>query len=322
MNRTMMRLPLCCLFAFMVSTEAWTQDFATVTTEAELIALHESSNIPRGDTELNGDVNFDEFRRFVDNFDRRDPSLTYFDGDLNLDGVVDLGDLAIFTNNFLAEGYQPEPDNRPANADFSLHIDDNNKIIIRNASSVEIRGIELYSPSGGLVPADPFPGLGIPFFPAPFTSGITGTTPTSERLIWTNITPVTIDGDLATGATATTDDITLRWIELGSYAVFSPMNDPNNETDLSLIDLDRSGEIDFADFLILSGNFGQIVEIGTDGDIDLDGNVAFSDFLILSREFGNVVQVPAVATVPEPGGNGVFLLTTGFCILLRRTSDK
>jgi|GEM_PF-5675388 len=63
-------------------------------------------------------------------------------------------------------------------------------------------------------------------------------------------------------------------------------------------DLDGSGDVAFADFLILSANFSQDVDSYTDGDIDGDGSVAFADFLVLSENFG---QSSAITTaVPEP----------------------
>ena len=51
-------------------------------------------------------------------------------------------------------------------------------------------------------------------------------------------------------------------------------------------DIDGDGSVGFSDFLVLSANFGQTVDVGTGGDIDGDGNVAFSDFLVLSANFG------------------------------------
>jgi hypothetical protein len=51
---------------------------------------------------------------------------------------------------------------------------------------------------------------------------------------------------------------------------------------------DANGDnlVDFADFLILSGQFGQEL-VGYDGgDFDLDGVVGFADYLILSAAFG------------------------------------
>ena len=51
-------------------------------------------------------------------------------------------------------------------------------------------------------------------------------------------------------------------------------------------DINGNGEIDFADFLILSGNFGETVSGGlSDGDLDGNGEVDFTDFLMFSRVF-------------------------------------
>lgn len=52
-------------------------------------------------------------------------------------------------------------------------------------------------------------------------------------------------------------------------------------------DLDGDGAVGFADFLILSANFGQTSDVDPIfGDIDGDGTVGFTDFLILSANFG------------------------------------
>ena len=70
-----------------------------------------------------------------------------------------------------------------------------------------------------------------------------------------------------------------------------------------LADFDGNGTVEFADFLVLSSNFG--AEVGTyeEGDINCDGQVAFDDFLVLSSTFG---QSAAAAPVPEP--SSAFLL--------------
>ncbi len=73
-------------------------------------------------------------------------------------------------------------------------------------------------------------------------------------------------------------------------------------------DLDLNGEVAFADFLILSANFGQEVDGYTNGDIDLNGSVEFADFLALSGNFGSS---SAAASVPEPTA-----LASLFCIML------
>ena len=51
-------------------------------------------------------------------------------------------------------------------------------------------------------------------------------------------------------------------------------------------DLNLDGKVDFADFLKLSGSFGNSAAKWSDGDVDGDGNVAFADFLSLSASFG------------------------------------
>jgi len=63
-------------------------------------------------------------------------------------------------------------------------------------------------------------------------------------------------------------------------------------------DINGSGTVDFADFLILSTNFGTMVTANMEGDLDGDGSVAFSDFLILSNNFGTT----SPSSVPEPSG--------------------
>ncbi len=52
-------------------------------------------------------------------------------------------------------------------------------------------------------------------------------------------------------------------------------------------DLNASGQVDFADFLIFSQSFGQ-QDVGyTNGDLDCSGTVDFKDFLALAEAFGN-----------------------------------
>ncbi len=62
-------------------------------------------------------------------------------------------------------------------------------------------------------------------------------------------------------------------------------------------DIDGDGSVAFADFLILSNNFG-MAGGAAEGDIDGDGQIAFADFLALSTNFG--MSVGAAAAVPEP----------------------
>lgn len=57
-------------------------------------------------------------------------------------------------------------------------------------------------------------------------------------------------------------------------------------------DIDQSGTVDFADFLVLSGTFEQEELPDVNGDINADGAVDFHDFTILSRNFGASTDVP------------------------------
>ena len=51
-------------------------------------------------------------------------------------------------------------------------------------------------------------------------------------------------------------------------------------------DSDLDGDVDFTDFLVLSGNFGSEDRTWQDGNFNDDGNVDFADFLLLSLHFG------------------------------------
>lgn len=83
-------------------------------------------------------------------------------------------------------------------------------------------------------------------------------------------------------------------------------------------DINNSGTVDFADFLILSNNFGTMVAANMDGDLDGDGNVAFADFLILSDNFGTAA---AASSVPEPSSFALIAVAGLLGGLLRRRRD-
>lgn len=54
-------------------------------------------------------------------------------------------------------------------------------------------------------------------------------------------------------------------------------------------DVDGNGKVEFADFLILSDNFGKEVSERGEGDLNGDNRVDFADFLLLSDDFGNSI---------------------------------
>ena len=83
-------------------------------------------------------------------------------------------------------------------------------------------------------------------------------------------------------------------------------------------DLDGNGEVAFADFLVLSANFGQQVDGGhAAGDIDCNGAVEFADFLALSANFGQTSGAE-LTSIPEPSGVSLLLLGLGLCAATRR----
>ena len=74
-------------------------------------------------------------------------------------------------------------------------------------------------------------------------------------------------------------------------------------------DIDLNGDVEFADFLLISSSFGGEGHYGQ-GDVDCSGNVDFADFLILSANFGK--SSPAAA-VPEPKGPNLGIMS--LCVL-------
>lgn len=70
-------------------------------------------------------------------------------------------------------------------------------------------------------------------------------------------------------------------------------------------DLNLDGEVNFTDFLGLSGAFGQTDSPGwAAGDLDCNGAVEFGDFLVLSANFGRTSMTTALAAnVPETSGS-------------------
>ena len=84
-------------------------------------------------------------------------------------------------------------------------------------------------------------------------------------------------------------------------------------------DLDGDGAVAFADFLVLSTNFGMSGLGYHEGNVDLTGGVEFADFLLFSANFG---QQPQAAAVPEPGGVAVVLWPLALVLVKARQRRK
>ena len=64
-------------------------------------------------------------------------------------------------------------------------------------------------------------------------------------------------------------------------------------------DLDGDGDVDFADFIALSKNFGLSVDPYANGDLDGDGIVAAADLTLLKQQLGTRLE-SGLQVVPEP----------------------
>ena len=85
-------------------------------------------------------------------------------------------------------------------------------------------------------------------------------------------------------------------------------------------DLNGNGDVAFADFLVLSDNFGDPTKTSySDGNIDLMDDVAFADFLVLSANFGKTpAAAGTAAAVPEPSSLALLSLGGLLAALTRR----
>lgn len=126
---------------------------------------------------------------------------------------------------------------------------------------------------------------------------------------WTTMqpTPGSIDFSFAARGDFTGDgqvdardiDQLLAAIRMGSEVAFYELGAATSELDDEDVrilvqdvlgtrrgDANLDGAVNFADFLLLSANFGSTLATWSDGDFDGSGTVDFTDFLILSSQFG------------------------------------
>ena len=127
-------------------------------------------------------------------------------------------------------------------------------------------------------------------------------------------------GELFDPTDLSLDDISFEYLDIdGGVAqglvVFGETSGCVPHAGFLLGDFEPSGDVGFADFLILSSNFGQQVASYSEGDVDCSGTVDFADFLILSSNFG---QPAGAAVVPEPATNVVFGIAVFGLLVARR----
>jgi|GEM_PF-3395131 len=84
-------------------------------------------------------------------------------------------------------------------------------------------------------------------------------------------------------------------------------------------DIDGNGQVEFADFLIMSTNFGQAAD-SAGGDIDCNGTVEFADFLVLSNVFGQAVGAET-SLVPEPNASAMLFMALTVFSISRKTRN-
>ncbi len=84
-----------------------------------------------------------------------------------------------------------------------------------------------------------------------------------------------------------TSDLAFELVPPAGHHEMDPRNNKISihHADRLFGDLDNNGAIDFADFLILSSNFGNNDASSHDGDLNADRRVDFSDFLLFARQF-------------------------------------
>ena len=109
-----------------------------------------------------------------------------------------------------------------------------------------------------------------------------------------------IPGDLNEDGTLSAEDIDLLLAGLSenSSAIRLDVNEDDvvDQQDLDYMietifrtlpgDADLDGDVDFADFLILSANFGNSDTGWQEGNFNPDDETSFTDFLLLSANFG------------------------------------
>ncbi len=67
-------------------------------------------------------------------------------------------------------------------------------------------------------------------------------------------------------------------------------------------DANEDGQVNFADFLLLAANFGELDAVWSDGDFDGDREVTLTDFVILVENFGRLERQDTPNVVSPQNG--------------------
>ena len=115
------------------------------------------------------------------------------------------------TFNFGETNFRPDPPSRPPVGNLGLWRDENGMLTVSTATPVAVGAFEISSQSGGL--------LRPIRTPPPFVFFLDFAP--SNVLIASLASAPILDGDLATTISSTTEDLEIRWIEAGSYDVYT-----------------------------------------------------------------------------------------------------
>jgi len=283
-----------CLAWLAIATQVRAQSFVDrlrTATAADLASLHEEFDVPRGDVDGNGEVSFADFLVLYENYGLSVDDLTYLEGDLNLDGTIDLGDFGMHSINFGTGSFEPDPPSRPANASLGLSRDDNGSLIISSAKLVELVAVEVVTESGV---------IDSPFFDIrerrpdsdPFTFTLDSE---PNRVAWGNLgSHVKLQGDFPISSSSSASDLEVRWIEPGSFDVYSLAVGAGDGLTGNVIAGFRPPELSSIDFRSFDAavNLDEVLAIHEEqnvprGELDGFGAVSLDDIRVLRRKWGS-----------------------------------
>ena len=293
------------------------------TTLEELMGIHEEYEFPRGNISLsaNDHVAIDDFYILAKHFGAA--SNGYVEGDLNLDGVTDLADLAIMSFNAGHSWYVPDPEPALSSGNLGISLNAVGSVVLSSSSPVHIGALQFDSPSGGLSIPDGATERREPLVlggrthspPAtlvqesasmPGFHWVLANEPESVVLAPNLGWSVTLDGDLTTAVQSESNDLTVRWFEKNDLQIHTrrlgegdqvtgrtatPLFGPIIKPSQPPFFVPKPG---VPDDLFFATDEASLVAIHQAlniprGDLDGDAKVMFSDFLVLAGFYGQEV---------------------------------